>query len=154
VPGRDLMLMCAFAVILVTVVVQGTTIGWVIRAFKLKATTHERTYLNEPQVWARIEQVQYAVVNKLAYNEHGALMHPRLLEQYSYRVSLSEKHKHEERLPDDLRKAHFNVILAAVAAGREELLKLHRSGQIHDEVLHLMERDLDLQEIAALHNRG
>lgn len=154
VPGRDLMLLCAFAVILVTVVVQGTTIGHVIRAFKLKATTHERIYLNEPQVWARIEQAQYSVVNKLAYNEHGALMHPRLLEQYSYRQSLSDKHKHEDSLPDDIRKAHFNVVLAAVAAGREELLKLHRSGQIHDELLHLMERDLDIQEIAALHSRG
>lgn len=154
VPGRDLMLLCAFAVILVTVLFQGTTIGWVIRVLKLKVTAHERTYLNEPQVWARIEQAQFLVVNKLAYNEHGALMHPRLLEQYSYRQTLSDKHKHEDSLPDDIRKAHFNVVLAAVAAGREELLKLHRSGQIHDELLHLMERDLDIQEIAALHSRG
>lgn len=153
VPGRDLMLLCAFAVILVTVLFQGTTIGWVIRLLKLKAT-HERTYLNEPQTWARIEQAQYAVVSKLAYDEQGQLLHPRLLEQYSYRQSLSDKHKNDAMLPDDIRKAHFSVILAAVAAGREELLKLHRSGQIHDELLHVMERDLDIQEIAALHSRG
>jgi len=154
VPGRDLMLLCAFAVILVTVLFQGTTIGWVIRVLKLKATVHERTYLNEPQTWARIEQAQYAVVNKLAYDEQGTLQHPRLLEQYGYRQSLSDKHKNDAMLPDDIRKAHFNVVLAAVAAGREELLKLHRSGQIHDELLHMMERDLDIQEIAALHSRG
>jgi monovalent cation/hydrogen antiporter len=154
VPGRDLMLLCAFAVILVTVLFQGTTIGWVIRVLKLKATTHERTYLNEPQTWARIEQAQYAVVNKLAYDAQGSLQHPRLLEQYGYRQSLSDKHKNDAMLPDDIRKAHFNVVLAAVAAGREELLKLHRSGQIHDELLHMMERDLDIQEIAALHSRG
>ena len=144
------MLLCAFAVILVTVVVQGTTIGHVIKACKLKATTHERIYLNEPQVWARIEQAQYSVVNKLAYNEHGALMHPRLLEQYSYRQSLSDKHKHEDSLPDDIRKAHFNVVLAAVATGRRELIRLHRDGEIDDETLDELERDLDLEELSAI----
>ena len=30
-PGRDLMLVCAFAVIFVTVVVQGSSLNWVIR---------------------------------------------------------------------------------------------------------------------------
>lgn len=154
VPGRDLMLLSAFAVILVTVLFQGTTIGWVIRVLKLKHTGHERTYLNEPQTWARVEQAQFVVVSKLAYDAQGHLQHPRLLEQYSYRQQLSDQHKDDDSLPDDIRKAHFNVILAAVAAGREELLKLHRSGQIHDELLHVMERDLDIQEIAALHSRG
>ncbi|MEZ0289085.1 MAG: Na+/H+ antiporter, partial [Methylophilus sp.] len=81
-------------------------------------------------------------------------IHPRLLEQYGYRANLSDSMKEAESLPADVRKAHFDVILAAVAAGREELLRLHRSGQIHDELLHVMERDLDIQEIAALHTRG
>lgn len=142
------------ASLLATVISLCYAAGWVIRVLKLKATTHERTYLNEPQTWARIEQAQYAVVNKLAYDAQSSLQHPRLLEQYGYRQSLSDKHKNDAMLPDDIRKAHFNVVLAAVAAGREELLKLHRSGQIHDELLHMMERDLDIQEIAALHSRG
>ena len=40
-------------------------------------------------------------------------------------------------------------MLAAVAAGRAEALRLHRSGRIHDEVLHALEHDLDLQELSA-----
>jgi CPA1 family monovalent cation:H+ antiporter len=32
------------------------------------------------------------------------------------------------------------------AAERAEVLKLHRSGMIHDEVLRTLESDLDLQE--------
>lgn len=154
VPGRDLMLLCAFAVILVTVLFQGTTIGWMIQWLKLKHAAHDHPYLNEPQAWAQLETAQYAVVSQLAYDADGNLLHPRLLEQYGYRASLSDKLKNEAALPDDIRKAHFNVVLAAVAAGREELLKLHRSGQIHDELLHMMERDLDLQEISAMHSRG
>lgn len=154
VPGRDLMLLCAFAVILVTVLVQGTTIGWVIRVLNIKHTAHAQVYLNEPQTWARLEAVQFEVVKQLAHDDTGAVIHPRLLEQYGYRANLSDSMKEAESLPADVRKAHFDVILAAVAAGREELLRLHRSGQIHDELLHVMERDLDIQEIAALHTRG
>lgn len=154
VPGRDLMLLSAFAVILVTVLFQGTTIGWLIRVLGIKRTTHEHVYLNEPQTWARLEAAQFAVVRKLAHDESGNVIHPRLLEQYGYRADLSDSLKDAHTLPEDIRKAHFNVVLAAVAAGREELLKLHRSGQIHDELLHMMERDLDIQEIAALHTRG
>lgn len=154
VPGRDLMLLCAFAVILVTVLFQGTTIGWIIQWIGLKQAPQHESYLNEPQAWARLETAQFGVVSQLAYDADGTLRHPRLLEQYSHRASLSDSYKNEVALPDDLRKAHFNVVLAAVAAGRQELLKLHRSGQIHDELLHMMERDLDIQEIAALHGRG
>jgi monovalent cation/hydrogen antiporter len=154
VPGRDLMLLSAFAVILVTVLFQGTTIGWLIRVLDIKHTANEHVYLNEPQTWARLEAAQFAVVKALAHDESGKVIHPRLLEQYGYRANLSHTLKDSHALPEDVRKAHFNVVLAAVAAGREELLKLHRSGQIHDELLHLMERDLDIQEIAALHTRG
>lgn len=154
VPGRDLMLLSAFAVILVTVLFQGTTIGWLIRVLDIKHTSNEHVYLNEPQTWAKLEAAQFAVVKALAHDESGKVIHPRLLEQYGYRANLSHTLKDSHALPEDVRKAHFNVVLAAVAAGREELLKLHRSGQIHDELLHLMERDLDIQEIAALHTRG
>ena len=45
-------------------------------------------------------------------------------------------------------------MLAAAAAGRAEILKLHRSGQIHDEVLRAIERGLDLQEVLAEAGRG
>jgi monovalent cation/hydrogen antiporter len=154
VPGRDLILLSSFAVILVTVLFQGTTIGWVIRVLNLKVTAHENLYLNEPQTWAKLEAAQYAVVSRLAHDDAGEVIHPRLLEQYGYRANLSDTMKNAETLPADVREAHFNVVLAAVAAGREELLRLHRSGQIHDELLHVMERDLDIQEIAALHSRG
>jgi CPA1 family monovalent cation:H+ antiporter len=51
------------------------------------------------------------------------------------------------------RRAHYDVVLAAVAAGRAELLRLHRSGRIHDELLHYIERDLDLQQIEAENDR-
>jgi CPA1 family monovalent cation:H+ antiporter len=47
-------------------------------------------------------------------------------------------------------QAHFDVVLEAVAAGRRELVRLHRTGEIDDETLHELERDLDLEELSAI----
>ena len=51
-------------------------------------------------------------------------------------------------------RAHFDAVLAAIAAARAELVRLHRQGLIEDEVLHDLERDLDLEELGALYQRG
>ena len=57
--------------------------------------------------------------------------------------------RNEEELRPVL-NAHFDVVLEAVVAARKELLRLHRDGQIDDRVLHELERDLDLEELAAI----
>jgi CPA1 family monovalent cation:H+ antiporter len=153
-PGRDLTLAAAFAVILVTVVVQGGTIAPVIRWLKLDSAIHVDTgHLNEGQANRLIDMAQLEAVKARAYDSDGKLLHPRLLEQYTYRVTIAERFA---LAPQDFtggREAHYDVILAALAAGRVELLRLHRSGQIHDELLHYFERDLDMQEISAENDR-
>ncbi|MBN3817917.1 Na+/H+ antiporter [Paraburkholderia sp. Se-20369] len=154
-PGRDLILVAAFAVILVTVLLQGTTIGPLIRLLRLpQQLGHAEHHLNEPQAWARVEAAQLAAIQPLVRDANGVVIHPRLLEQYTYRAELTERLKDEPAFPDSARAAHYDVVLAAIAAGRAELLRLHRSGRIHDEMLHMLERDLDLQEVSAQHARG
>jgi len=46
------------------------------------------------------------------------------------------------------------VILTAIAAGRAELIRLQREGRIEDDVLHNLERDLDLEELGIIFQRG
>ncbi|SCB56200.1 monovalent cation:H+ antiporter, CPA1 family [Rhizobium aethiopicum] len=46
--------------------------------------------------------------------------------------------------------AHFDVVHEAVATGRRELIRLHRAGDIDDETLQELERDLDLEEFSAI----
>ncbi|PRH46483.1 Na+/H+ antiporter [Burkholderia multivorans] len=154
-PVGDVILVAAFAVILVTVLLQGTTIGPLIRLLRLPQR-HERAahHLSEPQAWARVEAAQLAAIQPLVRDENGVVIHPRLLEQYTYRAALTERLKDEPAFPDSARAAHYDVVLAAIAAGRAELLRLHRTDRIHDEMLHALERDLDLQEVAAYHARG
>lgn len=154
-PGRDLILVAAFAVILVTVLGQGTTIGPLIRWVNpAHASGHHSHHLTEPQAWARLEAAQLAAIEPLVHDADGSVVHPRLLEQYSYRARMTATYQNDAAFPADDRAAHYDVVLAAIAAGRTELLRMHRSGQIGDEMLTILEYDLDLQEIAAQHGHG
>ncbi|RKP55904.1 cation:proton antiporter [Pararobbsia silviterrae] len=154
-PGRDMILVASFAVIFVTVVIQGSTIGAVIRWVAPDDTDVRNTrHLNEPQAWAHLEAAQLGAIESLVRDAEGKLIHPRLFEQYSYRAQLSKSISELDTFPTDRRIAHYDIVLAAIAAGREELLRLHRAGMLHDELMHALERDLDLQEISARHNRG
>lgn len=154
VPGRDLTLAAAFAVILVTVVVQGGTIAPVIRWLGLDRPERSTfDHLNEAQALVLIDAAQLEAVKARAYDEQGTLVHPRLLEQYTYRAGISERYSTSPQSIGNGRAAHYDVILAAIAAGRAELLRLHRTGRIHDELLHYLERDLDLQQVEAENDR-
>ncbi len=50
-------------------------------------------------------------------------------------------------------RPHFDVMLTAIAAGRVELIRLQREGRIEDDVLHDLERDLDLEELGIIFQR-
>jgi CPA1 family monovalent cation:H+ antiporter len=95
-------------------------------------------------------QAQLAAMQRHAYDAEGKLVHPRLLDTYTRRATMSAAYEgsDEQRALDIA--AHFDVILAVIAAGRAELVRLHRLNQIDDETLHNLERDLDLEELSAL----
>ncbi|WP_237481550.1 Na+/H+ antiporter [Lichenibacterium dinghuense] len=154
-PGRDFILASAFAVILVTVLVQGTSMGWVIRRLKLDAAEERPSgHLTQAQAMARMTAAQLKAVEALAREPDGTLRHPRLLEQYTYRADVIARYADRQEEAASERREHFEVMLAAAGAGRAELLKLHRAGRIHDEVLRAIESSLDLQEVMARAARG
>ncbi|GAB2875193.1 Na+/H+ antiporter [Paraburkholderia jirisanensis] len=153
-PGRDLTIFAAFCTILVTVLLQGTTLGVLIRLVDPARDQQQADYLGEPQAWGRIEAAQLEAIIPLVHAPDGSVIHPRLLEQYTYRAQLVKKFENAVNFPTEVRAAHYDIVLAAIAAGRAELLRMHRNGLIHDELLHVLERDLDLQEISARLARG
>jgi Na+/H+ antiporter len=149
-PGRDFILVTAFAVILGTVLVQGTTLKRVIDWAKLTEPEAEKPRLTMSQAEAAMAQVQFATIQTLAYDGDGNLIHPKLLEKYQRKavaiVDYAERTEHFR----PLLHAHFDVVLEAVACGRRELIRLHRAGDIDDETLRELERDLDLEELSAI----
>ena len=148
--GRDFILVAAFAVILVTVLLQGTTLGVVIRWLRPPEAGAHVAPLTMSQAEAAMAKAQAKLVEARAYTAAGELIHPQLLERYQKRAAISERYAGNEAAYQPGLQAHFDLVLEANAAGRAELLRLHRAGQIDDRVLHELERDLDFEELASL----
>ncbi len=149
-PGRDIILVSAFSVIVMTIGLQGTSLSHLIRLLRIdNAANNHPNHLTQSQVWANVHAAQYKRVQELAYDEQGHIIHPRLLEHYAYKADLSEKQRDNNQVDNSLEVPHYDVILSAIASGRRTLLKLHREGKLHDDLLNDVERHLDLAEIAA-----
>ncbi|ARO30676.1 MULTISPECIES: Na+/H+ antiporter [unclassified Rhizobium] len=149
-PGRDFILATSFAVIVGTVLVQGTSLGRIIAWARLVEPETERARLTMSQAEAAMAQAQLGTVQNLAYDPEGNLIHPQLLERYQRRATAIVDYaaRTEHYIP--MLHAHFDVVLEAVATGRRELIRLHRAGDIDDETLEELERDLDLEELSAI----
>ncbi len=147
--GRDFVLATTFLVILVTVLVQGSTLAPLIRILNLSEFKMDRPKtMPEDKARVVVAQAQLDAVERESLAD-GAQKHPRLVEQYGYRARASARFvaAHGALEPD--RQEHYRVVLAAISAGRERVLQLHQEGQIHDSVLHTLENELDLEELGA-----
>jgi len=149
-PGRDFILITAFAVILATVLIQGTSLGLLIRWAGLREPESEKVHLTVSQTEAAMAQAQFQVIEKLAYDSEGNLLHPMLLERYQRRAMMFVKYAGQEEQFAPKLHAHFDLVLVAIATGRAELLRLHRAGEIDEAVLRELEHDLDLEELSAI----
>ena len=152
-PGRDLMLLCAFAVIFATVVLQGSTLGWVIRTVR-PADSEPPPKMLLPAAEAAMARARLATIEKLAYSPDGELIHPQMLSEYRKRMAFMERYEHDAAATMETLRPHFDVLLRAIAAGRGELIRLHRAGLIEDEVLMELERDIDVEEMGMVFQRG
>jgi len=153
-PGRDLMLVTAFAAILITVLIQGTSLGWIIRRAKPVEEAASLPPLNLQTAETAMFRAQLAAVEQEAHDAEGHLIHPQLLRRYQTRATAGETFEGTAEERTAAIEGHFNVIIAAVVAGRAELVRLHRAGSIDDETLHDLEHDLDLEELAATAAKG
>lgn len=151
-PARDFMLVTAFAVILVTVVVQGGSLGWLIRGIQ-PADRDPPPPLGLPACEAVIARARHAAVERHAYDADGTLIHPMLLEMARKRMDATQRYAEDTQIFMAGFQSHFEGMLLGVAAARAELLRLHRSGQIEDDVLHNLERDLDVEEMGIILQR-
>jgi CPA1 family monovalent cation:H+ antiporter len=151
--GRDMILAITFAVILVTVLIQGSTLALLVRLLLRGSTTaphHSR--LSEAQARARVAEAQFTAIEQASRNDDGSHRHPRLFEQYTYRKRAAARYAEEAETLSTHRIDHFTTVLAAIEAGRHELLKMHRNDEIHDSVLQTIEEGLDLEEVNARRN--
>jgi monovalent cation/hydrogen antiporter len=137
-PQRDLVILLTFGIVFVTLVGQGLTLPAMIRALHLKSDSSGET---ESQL-AREAMRRAAIraVNKLVA-EHGLPAHE----------AVAVKRFFNNRSPDQSGSVlspdnEMRLWLGAAAAQREALLKLWQNGEIGDDVLIRLEREIDLAE--------
>ena len=150
-PGRGFILFLTFSVILVTLVVQGLMLPWLIRALGLAHAGRREKHADRiEEVNARRQGIEAAIARlrvlaverKLpAYIVHGlqAQHHDRLKHFDADRDSAAG-HAHERG------KTRDEIELLLISAERQRINALYRDGNLKDEARRRIERELDLRE--------
>ncbi|MBY5773165.1 cation:proton antiporter [Rhizobium laguerreae] len=137
-PDRDIILLSALAVVLGTLIVQGLTLGPLIRYLKFDPDTS----LDRDLARARVTLIDAALA-ELAGGEDKSTRILRDVYTSERQIAADGKHPREVSRLDKQRR---NVIVAK----RRRLAAMRRADEIDDDVFHMLEQELDWAELAAL----
>ncbi|SEU12169.1 sodium:proton antiporter [Variovorax sp. OV084] len=137
-PGRDLIVLSAFAVVLGTLVIQGFTIGPLIRALKIEPDAS----LDKEVSLARTAMMDAALSALEAEESREA---DAVRDEYRAARVLAQ----DERQPQ-AKTAHDRLRAVAIRAQRQALEALRHSGQIEDDAYHQLEEEMDWAELNAI----
>ncbi|HET6658996.1 MAG TPA: cation:proton antiporter [Rubrobacter sp.] len=145
-PDRDLIIFLTFCVILATLVVQGLSLPVLIRALGLeddrigdKEETHGRISIAE----AALERLDELVDEDWVREDTAE----RIRSVYSYRRNRFASRFDGDPEGVEVRSAAYQRLMAELlGAQRLRLIMMRDEGNIGDEVMHRIERDLDLEE--------
>jgi NhaP-type Na+/H+ or K+/H+ antiporter len=152
-PDRDLLLLCAYAVVLVTLVGQGLTFGPLLRRLGLRINEAEAVQVRNEARLAAIAAAREAVNDMQAEGDlpapiadslRSALEHRR--DRLRDRISLLEEAEGDEVWSPELELA-VRAQHRLIAAQRDELVRWRDSGRLPDESLRQMQRELDHEEL-------
>jgi len=147
-PERDLILLFTFAVILMTLVGQGLSLPWLIRRLRISGDHGEESMERDARRAAAAAALTR--VNEFAKQQ-------TLSEEATHDVA-SAYHERLHHLGDELADAlgwspirqrsieSRRLRREALAAERSHLIALHRQHRVSKELLHKLERELDLEE--------
>jgi len=145
-PGRDLIIFLTFCVILATLVVQGLSLPALIRALGL-----EDDRIGEKEETHGRIQVAEAALERLDELGHEGRVREDTAERirglYAYRRNrFASRFDGDPEGVEERSAAYQRLMVELLGAQRERLVKMRDEGSIGDEVMHRIERDLDLEE--------
>ncbi len=146
-PFRDDIIVLAFAVILGTLVVQGLTLGSVIRTLDLaEDTTLELEEAHAREAAARAALARLDELARVPWAPADQL--DRLRAIYTQRLRRSSQlDPGENRAAAEAHAAFRRLRHAMLDAERRALIALRDQGVISDEVLHRLEQELDVEAV-------
>lgn len=151
-PDRDLLLLCAYIVVLVTLVGQGLTFGLLLRRLGLKADDAEDAQIRHEARLAAITAALRTVDDMQASHEIPANVADGM------RASLRRRADRHERLYSMLADTEGDISWtpqleatvraqhAVIDAQREELVRWRDGGRMSDDCLRTLQHELDHEE--------
>jgi CPA1 family monovalent cation:H+ antiporter len=147
VPDRDLILFLTFSVILATLVLQGLSLPALIRLLGLEddgSTEREETKGRIQVAAAALERIEELAEEEWVREDTAE----RVRGMYNYRRGrFVARFDGEDGDGIEERSAAYQRLMhELLRAQRAELIRLRNEGEIGDEAMHRIERDLDLEE--------
>jgi CPA1 family monovalent cation:H+ antiporter len=146
--GRGLIIFIAFAVVLVTLVVQGLTLPMLLRRLGLKDDDEEE---EREELRARLGASNAALtrledLKREDWTRDGTVERVRRQYDFRHRRFAVRAGKAEDDGIEDRSVAYQRLMHDLFDAQRAELTRLRNEGEISNEVMRRIERELDLEE--------
>ena len=150
-PDRELLLFCAFLAVLVTLVGLGLTFAPLVRALGLRADQADEPRLRNHARTAAVESA-LELLDEAAHEQHDDVEDQAIvalrarLARYRTRLALLENAEAGEIPMSPQYEANLRLRRAVIGAQRDELVRWRDLGQLPDESLRILERELDHEE--------
>jgi CPA1 family monovalent cation:H+ antiporter len=146
-PQRNLIIFVTFGVILATLVLQGLTLPWLIRRLGVHRDDSEAQ--EELRGRLRATDAALARLEELAvegWTRDDTVERMRGLYQFRRRRLKARAGYLAEDGSQDRSLAYQRLVRELLEAQRREIVRLRNRGEISNEVMHRIERDLDLED--------
>ncbi len=146
-PAREALIVVTVTVIVFTLLGQGLSLPWLIRRLRLAGDPGLR--VEEATARQRLLEAATRRIDELypVWPGHRPLL-DQMRDTYAYRSEHIERQRDPASAEDGDREVieHHEIKRTVIDSEREALLRLRAEGEISDEVLRDLERELDLEE--------
>jgi CPA1 family monovalent cation:H+ antiporter len=134
-PQRDLIVLAAFAVVLATLVIQGLTLGPLVRLLKLEGEDGLRAEINEARATLASKALEQLEGQSGTVVDH-------------WRYSLGARLRAVQAGDDSILKDKHRLGLEAIRHQREMLDEMRRTGRIGSDAFIVIQEELDFTEVS------
>lgn len=146
-PGHDMILFLTYCVILVTLVGQGGTLGWLIRHLGVEAVSCDPTHGRTARARLREAGLDTIGLNEAGRSPTAVSRARQHYEQMLSRLRTPDSTDELENLIATDSNDYHDLAMQALQAERRALGFMHKNREVDDELFRELMEELDLHEI-------
>ncbi len=152
-PQRDHILFFTFMVILITLVVQGSTLPLLVRTLGIKTEEHLQKKEDKDLQLTLTENILRFIENDFPIKTDDKVME-QIRKTYQFNLSILSQNKKRQPFNNPVNASQLNFISQMLAAQieiiqfqRNLLIKFQKEGTFNEETITTAERELDIEEL-------